>query len=143
MGFKDKWYVDGLRFRCTQCGNCCGGAPGYVWVNRQHIREIARFLSDPDEWLGREHLRRVGFRYSLTERANGDCIFLTRNGRGEAGCRIYPVRPPQCRTWPFWSANLRSRAAWEAAAKTCPGMNVGDHFDLETIERRRAASGAV
>ena len=26
------WYADGLRFTCTQCGNCCTGQPGFVWI---------------------------------------------------------------------------------------------------------------
>ncbi|MFM1805538.1 MAG: hypothetical protein RL136_2417, partial [Planctomycetota bacterium] len=25
------WYAEGLRFECTQCGNCCSGGPGAVW----------------------------------------------------------------------------------------------------------------
>ena len=37
---KTKWYQAGLRFGCTQCGNCCSGPPGYVWVNREEIRAI-------------------------------------------------------------------------------------------------------
>ena len=31
------WYAGGLRFTCTGCGDCCTGAPGYVWVNQQEI----------------------------------------------------------------------------------------------------------
>ena len=27
------WYSEGLRFECTQCGACCSGEPGYVWVD--------------------------------------------------------------------------------------------------------------
>ena len=23
---KDVWYAGGLRFKCTQCGDCCSGA---------------------------------------------------------------------------------------------------------------------
>ena len=38
------WYRDGLRFHCTECGNCCTGAPGYVWVNKAEIEELAALL---------------------------------------------------------------------------------------------------
>ena len=31
------WYKDGLGFQCTQCGDCCTGAPGYVWINAAEI----------------------------------------------------------------------------------------------------------
>jgi Fe-S-cluster containining protein len=132
-----KWYQGGLRFECTGCGNCCTGAPGYVWVTREEIRRIARFLDHDDDWLGPEVMRRVGFKYSLTERNNGDCIFLEPARNGQRGCRIYPVRPLQCRTWPFWTINLKNPTAWTQTAENCPGMNNGETFSFEQIEERR------
>ena len=38
---KKPWYADGLQFECTQCGDCCTGAPGYVWVNKSEIEALA------------------------------------------------------------------------------------------------------
>ncbi|UCG31776.1 MAG: YkgJ family cysteine cluster protein [Phycisphaerales bacterium] len=131
-----RWYADGLRFECTQCGNCCSGAPGYVWVTRQKIDGIAAFLDKDTGWLGKKHLRRVGLRFSLTEKPGGDCIFLIREN-GKTRCQIHPVRPVQCQTWPFWSENLRSRANWEAAAKNCPGMNRGKLHPPAVIDKCR------
>ncbi|MCH7849560.1 MAG: YkgJ family cysteine cluster protein [Planctomycetes bacterium] len=126
---KGKWYRDGLRFECTQCGNCCSGDPGFVWATKDEIGRISEFLGRDDDWLDRKHLRRVGLRYSLTEKANGDCIFLKRE-KGKSLCSIYEVRPVQCRTWPFWSSNLKSRTTWQEAAKTCPGLNQGRKRDF-------------
>lgn len=131
-----KWYEGGLHFECTQCGNCCSGEPGYVWATKKEIAEISKFLGRSDEWLDKEHLRRIGPRYSLTERPDGDCIFLRRE-EGKALCSIYSVRPSQCRTWPFWSENLRSANAWNAAHQRCPGMNHGPRFDFVQIETTR------
>lgn len=134
-----KWYGGGLRFACTQCGDCCSGDPGYVWATKEEIRRIARLLGRPDDWLDRKHLRRVGFRYSLTEQTNGDCIFLQRKG-GTTRCGIYAERPLQCRTWPFWSGNLSSPTSWRRASDTCPGMNNGTHYEfvqIETIRTRK------
>lgn len=133
----DKWYRGGLRFSCTQCGNCCTGEPGYVWVTREEIRRIARFLGREEEWLPPEELRRVGFKFSLTERSNGDCIYLQRNARGQRFCGIYPVRPLQCRTWPFWTSNLKSPRTWAEAAEMCPGMNNGKMHNFVAIEEVR------
>ena len=31
------WYAAGLQFGCTECGNCCAGAPGYVWISTEEI----------------------------------------------------------------------------------------------------------
>lgn len=136
MAGKEKWYQGGLRFTCTQCGRCCTGEPGYVWVTREEIKRIAEFLNREDGWLDKKMLRRVGFRFSLTEKANGDCIFLQSNN-GQRGCSVYPVRPLQCRTWPFWTMNLKSPDTWGEASENCPGMNNGKTYDVEDIERIR------
>ncbi len=133
---KEKWYKAGLSFECIQCGNCCTGEPGYVWTTKEEVLRISEFLGRTDGWLDKEHLRRVGFHYSLTEKANGDCIFLERKD-GRTGCRIYPVRPLQCRTWPFWSQNLRSPDTWNEAHRKCPGVNRGKHYDFIQIETTR------
>ena len=133
---EEAWYKNGLRFACTQCGNCCSGAAGYVWVTPEEIENIARFLGREDGTLGKEHLRGVGVKHSLTEKPGGDCIFLER-ANGKATCGIYPVRPGQCRTWPFWEENLVSPETWAAEARTCPGMNHGRHHDYVSIGIRR------
>ncbi len=133
---RKKWYADGLCFECTQCGNCCSGPPGHVWLTKTEIARISKFIGRKDGLLGKEHLRRTGFKYSLTEKPDGDCIFLKRNGR-MSYCSIYEVRPRQCRTWPFWSGNLKSQAAWNATAKTCPGMGRGEHYSFLAIEELR------
>ena len=133
---KDKWYREGLRFECTQCGNCCSGDPGYVWATKEEIRRISELLGRTDAWLEKEHLRRVGLHYSLTEKPDGDCVFLKRR-RGKATCSVYPVRPLQCRTWPFWDGVLKSPEAWHETGKNCPGMDNGQQYDFEQIEAIR------
>ena len=133
----DKWYQGGLRFECTACGTCCTGAPGYVWVTREEIRRIAEHLERDDEWLPPEILRRVGFKHSLAERNNGDCVFLEPKRDGQRGCRIYSVRPLQCRTWPFWMVNLKSPSCWAETAERCPGMNNGRQHTFDEMEERR------
>jgi Fe-S-cluster containining protein len=135
---KEKWYRAGLHFSCTQCGNCCTGAPGYVWVTPEEIDKIAAFLGRPGQGLSKEHLRRVRRKYSLTEHRNGDCCFL-KTENGKRTCSIYPVRPLQCRTWPFWESNLDSPHDWNSAARGCPGMNRGREYDYVQIEVIRTA----
>ena len=65
-----------------------------------------------------------------------DCIFLQKNG-GKKICRIYPVRPNQCRRWPFWSENLASANKWNEAAQKCNGINKGKLYSFEEIEKIR------
>lgn len=132
---ESKWYADGLRFRCTQCGNCCTGAPGVVWVNDEEIEQIAEHLDKPIGEIRLMHTRPYPGGVSLTEFANGDCTFLDPQTRR---CTIYPVRPRQCRTWPFWNSNLESESAWNEAGATCPGINGGDLVRIEEIEVQAA-----
>lgn len=135
-----KWYEHGLDFGCAQCGRCCGGSPGVVWVDREEIRRIAAALELPQDKLWGPFLRRVGItRVSLVERANGDCVFLKHGADGSSSCTIYDIRPQQCRTWPFWDQNLSNPASWQDAASRCPGFNCGLHFDLARIEAIRLA----
>ena len=128
----DSWFKDGLRFRCNMCGHCCTGTPGYVWLNDAGVREIAAFLGETTDYFLAWATRRVGERLSLWERENGDCIFYNR----EKGCTIYPVRPLQCRTWPFWESNLEYPQAWKRTCEACPGSGQGDLISADEIVRR-------
>ena len=128
------WYAGGLRFTCTQCGNCCSGAPGYVWVTAGEIEAIAGRLEMTVAAFERRYVRKVGQRTSLTERRDGDCDFLRRLDDGRAICGIYDVRPSQCKTWPFWDENLESADAWAEASRDCPGMNNGAYHPLPVIQ---------
>lgn len=130
----DAWYREGLRFRCTRCGHCCTGAPGFVWVEDEEIAAIAAYRSEPlAETIGL-YTRIVDRRphRSLREKANGDCVFFDRH----QGCTIYPVRPRQCRTWPFWESNVATPEDWERTCTACPGAGQGELISVEEITRR-------
>lgn len=137
------WYSDGLQFTCTQCGNCCSGAPGYVYVNAAEIRALAEYLKLDVISFRRKHVRKVGDYRSLKEHENGDCEFLVRTEDGKSRCSVHPARPLQCRTWPFWNSNLRSQRSWEIAAQNCPGMNTGRHHPLPVIQQALADNAAA
>jgi Fe-S-cluster containining protein len=123
------WYRDGLSFRCTRCGACCTGAPGYVWVNKDEIAQLAAARGTSPAQFAKQFVRRVGNRYSLIEKPGGDCIFWDRH----AGCTVYAARPVQCRTWPFWPENIETPEAWAAVQRICPGSGKGDFFSLAEI----------
>jgi len=124
------WYAAGLRFTCTRCRQCCTGAPGYVWVTQDEIARMAAASGLSVQEFADSCCRRVWLRVSLKERDNGDCILL-----GEAGCRLYSMRPSQCRAFPFWEANLRSRQAWESVKARCPGVGRGHLYTRQEIEQ--------
>jgi Fe-S-cluster containining protein len=126
------WYKDGLRFTCTQCGDCCTGAPGFVWVDDAEIAAIAERLGEPVEQVRAVYTKTASRGRSLRERLNGDCIFFERG----TGCTIYDIRPRQCRTWPFWDGNIRDEAAWKQTCEICPGSGQGELIPAAEIARR-------
>lgn len=128
------WYRDGLRFECTACGDCCTGAPGYVWVDDEEIAALAEVMAMEVVDFERRFVRTVDGGKSLVEHADGDCVFLDPQSRR---CRVYAVRPVQCRSWPFWDSNLASQRAWEATCRVCPGSGRGRLYSLQEIEIER------
>jgi hypothetical protein len=131
-----KWYADGLHFECQKCGNCCSGpAEGYIWVTGTEIERIADYLQMTVGELHSRYLRRVRLRTSVIEHeSTRDCIFL-QGDPARRTCAIYPVRPAQCRSWPFWRENLTDQQAWERASRKCPGINKGRLSRIDEIEQ--------
>jgi hypothetical protein len=127
------WFADGLRFSCTQCGNCCTGAPGYVWVTDQEVAALAARLGLGVGEFEAQYVRLVNGQKSLIELPNGDCIFFDSQTRL---CTVYEDRPQQCRTWPFWHSNIRSPADWQYTCSVCPGAGRGQLYSAaEVLER--------
>jgi Fe-S-cluster containining protein len=128
----DPWYQEGLRFRCTRCGHCCTGAPGFVWVNDEEIEAIARHRGETVAATTALYTRVAHRGRSLREKNNGDCVFYDK----AQGCTIYPVRPRQCRTWPFWESNVATPEAWLRTCEICPGSGIGKLIAPEEITLR-------
>lgn len=128
------WYRDGLSFTCTRCGSCCTGAPGFVWVDAEEVARLAEFRGESVDEFSRKFVRRVGQRFSLKEKPGGDCIFWAK----DSGCTVYPARPVQCQTWPFWPENVATPEAWEHVTEICPGSGRGQWFSLEEVRASAA-----
>ncbi len=127
------WYEDGLRFRCTRCGNCCRG-PGYVWVNDEEIAALAKHLEMDVFKFESFYTYKAGRNRSLRESAGDDCIFYEHPN----GCTVYEARPGQCRAWPFWASNVETREDWEVTQKRCPGSGQGELYSAEEITKKLA-----
>lgn len=142
----DPWYKEGLSFKCTECGKCCTGSPGYVWINESEIDSMAAALEITPQEFATKYLRRVHGRLSLIEsKTTYDCVFLK-----DKKCGLYKSRPTQCRTFPWWPENLKSKESWEETAKGCEGIREDAPLvPFETIQeqqliqlrRNRAAFG--
>jgi uncharacterized protein len=127
---KAPWFKDGLRFECTQCGDCCTGAPGYVWVNTDEIKALAATVGVSVEEFEAKFVRQLGKRKSLIEYENGDCVFFDGKTRK---CKVYGARPRQCKTWPFWDSNIETPSAWQHTCQVCPGSGQGRVYSVDEV----------
>lgn len=150
LGADREWYADGLRFACTQCGNCCTGPPGAVWFNKAEGKAMAAARNLDEKTFYATYAHKLDGKWSLVENQTEhgfDCIFLDRTTHpGRAVCSIYNARPLQCRTWPFWPENLQTQRHWETVRRRtpCPGMNqastTANLVPIEQIRIQRDAS---
>lgn len=69
------------------------------------------------------------------------CPLLDARG----GCRVHPVKPTQCRTFPFWDELLDDTQEWEAAQQYCPGIDAPDGrlYALTEIRALRRGAGST
>ena len=106
--------------KCASCeGNCCIGESGYIWCTPKEIDEMASFLKLSRDTFLKDYTQKVDYRISLRELKIKDsfhCIFFDADKRG---CSIYPVRPKQCRTFPFWD---HFKENIDEVVKECPGI---------------------
>lgn len=135
---KSKFYQDGLHFECTGCGECCRLPGGRVEITREEAGDIAIHLGiSPDEFFS-GYCENGEKGLELKDKNGHECIFL-ENDR----CVVYEARPLQCRTFPFWPENLKSRHRWESLKTFCPGIDQGplhtlqEIFHLRKVQRER------
>lgn len=124
------WYKEGLRFQCTECGKCCTGSPGYVFLGESDIERLSRHFSLTKEVFLSRFAKKVNGRFSLIDQPGSvDCIFL-KNKK----CSAYEARPTQCRTFPWWIEQIRDEDSWQKAAQFCEGINHPDAPLISSLE---------
>ena len=126
------WYDKGLRFSCQRSGNCCKshGRYEFVYLADQDVQAIAAHLGLAESTFRRRHCAQDGG-YTILKITEPDCPFL----EADNSCSIYPVRPKQCATWPFWDENLVEEN-WKGPVKECcPGIDQGELHSAEEAER--------
>ena len=127
------FYIDGLNFECQRCSACCRFDPGYVFLSQNDLSRISDFFHVTESDFREKWCRKVDMggisRLSLLEKTDYDCLYW-KDGK----CEVYPARPLQCRSYPFWHSILASRETWEEEGKSCPGINKGKLHSFEEIE---------
>lgn len=94
-------------FECLGCGACCRIRDGIVRVGEAETKRIAAFLGMSEESFIERETELAPDRRGLVLRSapDGACAFLSDDNR----CRIHPVKPDRCRTFPFEWMNGDSR----------------------------------
>ena len=132
--------ADGVRFGCTRCGHCCR-QPGFVWLTVDEMADISAHLDlTVDDFQARYQVEwdSNAQSYRIDAVKGYGCPLLVGND-----CSVHPVKPMQCRTFPFWPELLDDRDEWVAAKQYCPGMDApsGKLFAASEIRKlRRTAS---
>lgn len=105
------------QFTCRQCGNCCR-IPGRVYLPAEEIEPLAHHLgmTAPDFINTYTTLAPDRRGLILKEHPDGACILLDENGL----CRVNPVKPSQCQTFPFTWTNSDSATVCPALAALSP-----------------------
>ena len=124
-----------LRFHCTGCGRCCTGHADehYIELVAGESGKIRRYLDIDKKSFKRDYL------VSLDD--NGKGIRINSQGRcmlldGNNQCSVYPVRPRQCVTYPFWPELLQSPESWHAESARCEGIDQGAVVKTEYINKQ-------
>jgi hypothetical protein len=133
------WYAKGLRFECSQCGNCCKthGEYAYVYLAPADVTAMASELGLEPGAFRRRYCTSEGG-YTVLRMDEPACPFLTADNR----CAVYRVRPMQCRTWPFWKENLK-REVWDGPVRECcPGIGKGPLTSAAEVDEIARATEA-
>ena len=86
-----------------------------------------------------DHGYGIRMKYSVLAKAlskKGHCMLLNSEGK----CSVYPVRPTQCRTYPFWPEILISEEKWNNERQRCEGIQQGEIIQTEYIEQQKKLS---
>lgn len=129
---------DGLRFECQRGCTACCQQPGFVYLTEDDLGRAAEFLGMTPKEFERLYIYRTRHRLRLRVAAEARCPFLET-----AGCSIHPVKPTQCRIFPFWPELVESRKEWKKAAKFCPGIDRGPLIQISSARAQAAEMPAA
>jgi len=118
-----------MRFECQPgCTSCCD-QQGFIYVTAEDSRRIADFLGLSAEEFEQRHVFRTRNTARLRVPRHAQCAFLEG-----VRCAIHPVKPVQCRTFPFWPDILESRRKWHETGRLCPGIGRGELVRIEDAQ---------
>ena len=121
--------MEPCEFKCQMCGACCRIKDGIVRVSDAEIARIAAFLGMGEaEFIEREtEVAPDRKSLMLKSHLDGACVYLTENNL----CRINPVKPDKCRTFPSEWTNPDSGEVCPELAQWRGGNSLVDMIKVE------------
>ena len=120
-----------MRFECQPGCTVCCQQKGFVYLTEQDLPLIAHYLGmTPQDFEKRYVYRTRNLRRLRTPRVTR-CHFLRLEG-----CAIHPVKPTQCRIFPFWPELVESARQWHRTGSWCPGIGKGDLVQIEAAREQ-------
>lgn len=114
-----------LRFACQPgCTRCCD-TQGFVYITEADLLNLASFIGLSAEAFEKQYVMRYQRILRLRKPPASQCYFL-----GPSGCNVHPVKPVQCRTYPFWPELVEDRKAWKEEGARCPGIGKGELIQI-------------
>ncbi len=121
-GYPYKFDENACKIKCKAL--CCVGE-GFVFLDKDEIKSIAQYLNLDTETFKKLYTKKAVYGHKtvlidLKIKGRLQCVFLDSDNK----CEVYPVRPKQCRAFPFWE-HLKNRKKDELK-KLCPGIVYAD-----------------
>ena len=114
-----------LQFACQPgCTRCCE-THGFVYITERDLRQMAEFSGMAQAAFESAYVVRYRHVLRLKKPRGSQCHFL-RSG----GCSVHPVKPTQCRLYPFWPELVENRTAWRIEQLKCPGIGTGELIQI-------------
>jgi Fe-S-cluster containining protein len=131
-----------LRFACQPgCTKCCD-VRGFVYITENDLQRIAAHVGLTPKVFEKKYVVRYKRMLRLRKPRHSQCHFLT-----EGGCSVHPVKPVQCRLYPFWPELVEQRINWEIERIACPGIGKGELIQIgeacETAAEMKTAYPAI
>ncbi len=109
-----------------------------MYLTEDDIARAAEFLGMTAATFEKRFIYRTKNLRRLRIPRGGLCRFLRADG-----CSIHPVKPTQCRIFPFWPELTGSRREWRRTATWCPGIGQGELVQIETARTLAAEMRAA
>ena len=127
-------FYNGMKFKCQGSANCCvsRGNYGFVYLSVKDLNRLSKYFNITVNNFKKNYcVSSNGYLHLKEIYSNGNCQFLNNKK-----CSIYPARPTQCRTWPFWNENMNTKKWNKELINFCPGIGKGKKISFSMIEKK-------